>query len=166
MVTSNFFGFNNGYVRDTTILPGKAYWVKVDQACLLILSSSMLKNIVARIKIVPTSEQPPPPPNDDLTEERLPSVYVLEQCYPNPFNPVTIIKYQLPTDSKVTLIIYNLLGQVVNTLTDELQSGGYKSVQWDANNAASGIYFYRLETTSVADPSKSFTQVKKMILLK
>jgi hypothetical protein len=171
IITSSFYCYNGGYKTIDSIKPGSGYWVKVNQAGSLILSSSISKNAAARIKIVPTSEMPPPPPSDGSENEQLSTIYALEQCYPNPFNPVTSIKYQLPSNSKVTLKIYNLLGQEVKTLADGTQPTGFKQVEWNSTNnsgavVASGIYFYRIEATSVADPAKSFTQVKKMILLK
>lgn len=98
--------------------------------------------------------------------ETLPVVYQLEQNYPNPFNPSTMIQYYLPQESNVRLIIFDVLGQVVVKLTDRIEQTGNKSVEWNASNVASGIYFYRLQATSIADPSQRFTQVKKMFLLK
>jgi hypothetical protein len=96
----------------------------------------------------------------------VPKEFVLEQNYPNPFNPATTLRYQLPVDSRVQFTIYNVLGQVVSTLLNEVEPVGYKSVEWNATNFASGVYFYRLEATSVVDPGKTFTQVKKMVLIK
>ena len=90
----------------------------------------------------------------------------LRSNYPNPFNPTTTFNYSLPSDSKVKLTIYSVLGQVVDVLVDAVEEAGYRSVDWNAGSAASGIYFYRLEATSVSDPSKSFTQVKKAMILK
>jgi len=95
-----------------------------------------------------------------------PLSYALDQAYPNPFNPTTTINYSLPQDSRVTLKIYNVLGQVIAMLSDEVQSAGYRSATWVATDAASGIYFYRLEAISIVEPTKSFTQVKKMVLVK
>jgi len=66
----------------------------------------------------------------------------------------------------VKLKIFNVLGQVVATLRDEEESAGYKQIEWNSSAVASGIYFYRLDATSTNDASKSFTQVKKMLLLK
>jgi hypothetical protein len=96
----------------------------------------------------------------------LPKEFALYQNYPNPFNPLTVIRYSLPVNSVVSLKVYNVLGQVVATLADEAQSAGYKTAEWNASNFASGVYFYRLEATSISDPNKSFTQVKKSLLLK
>jgi photosystem II stability/assembly factor-like uncharacterized protein len=97
---------------------------------------------------------------------KLPAHISLEQNYPNPFNPSTTIQYQLPSNSRVSLKVYNLLGQVLTTLTNKTETAGYKSVTWNAASFASGIYFYRLEATSIANPSKTFTSVRKMLLLK
>ena len=109
---------------------------------------------------------PPPPPGIDLENEILPSVYTLEQSFPNPFNSSTVIKFQLPYNSKVKLKIYDLLGQEVETLVNESQSAGNQQVTWNANHVASGLYFYKIEATSIADPSKSYTNIMKMILIK
>ena len=103
----------------------------------------------------------------------MPKQFALEQNYPNPFNPLTVIRYSLPgvgqdgiLSYRVTLKIYNVLGQVVKTLVDEIQDAGYKSVKFDASSLSSGVYFYRMEAVSVSDPSKSFMQVRKLLLLK
>ncbi|MHB1050366.1 MAG: LamG-like jellyroll fold domain-containing protein [Bacteroidota bacterium] len=99
----------------------------------------------------------------------LPTVYALSQNFPNPFNPVTTINYQLPEASSVTITIYNTLGQEVKRLVNEQQIAGYYSVQWNGTNhdnrsVASGMYIYRIEAAG-GDGAK-FTQVKKMMLLK
>jgi hypothetical protein len=85
--------------------------------------------------------------------------YSLEQNYPNPFNPGTTIKWQLPVSSPVTLTVYNIAGQKVATLIDDIQAAGSHSVEWSATDMASGVYFYHLET-------KGFSEIKKMILMK
>jgi len=102
----------------------------------------------------------------DQQKSLLPSVYKLFQSYPNPFNPTATIQYSLATQSRVSLKVYNLLGQLVATLTDGIEEAGYKSVHWNANNFSSGVYFYRIEATSINDRSKTFKQVRKMVLLK
>jgi hypothetical protein len=88
-----------------------------------------------------------------------PEVYTLHQNYPNPFNPSTVIKYDLPRNTKVVLKIYNYLGQEVKTLVDEIQPAGKYTVQLDGKHFASGLYFYSLS-------AESFTDVKKMLLIK
>ncbi|MFI5252198.1 MAG: SdrD B-like domain-containing protein [Bacteroidota bacterium] len=96
----------------------------------------------------------------------LPTYFALNQNYPNPFNPTTSIRYALPVDSHVRLTIYDVLGQVVSTLIDKTVEAGYQSVEWNSTGIASGVYFYRIEATSMTDPAKTFMQVKKMALLK
>jgi hypothetical protein len=95
----------------------------------------------------------------------MPAGFQLDQNYPNPFNPSTTIQYRLPTRSSVRLVIYNVLGQIVNELVNTEQQAGYQSVIWNAN-VSSGLYFYRLEATSLDNPSKRFVETKKMLLLK
>jgi hypothetical protein len=64
------------------------------------------------------------------------------------------------------LKVYNVLGQLVATLVDGVEQAGYKSVEWNASDITSGVYFYRLEATSAVDPGKFYTQVRKMLLLR
>ncbi len=85
--------------------------------------------------------------------------FQLLQNYPNPFNPVTEISYVLPRQADVVLEVYNSVGQKVATLVNGKQSAGHKSVQWNAGNFASGVYYYKLK---VADKEK----IRKMILMK
>jgi carboxypeptidase T len=168
ILTGNIFGYNGSYFITDTIYPGFGYWIKASQEGSLILSTMYMNSLAKnRIKIVASSEMPPPPPAEDaFTTDVIPRDYALDQAYPSPFNPTTTINYQMPEDSKVVLRIYNVLGKLEATLVDENQPAGFQSATWTASSTASGIYFYRLDAVSVADPGKSFTQVKKMILLK
>jgi hypothetical protein len=97
---------------------------------------------------------------------QLPKEYSLEQNYPNPFNPATTLKYALPVQSNVRLVVFNVLGQIVNVLIDEVQEAGYKEVAWNASDGASGVYFYRIEATPISGSQNPFIMVRKMILLK
>ncbi len=96
---------------------------------------------------------------DVETTEELPTAYALDQNYPNPFNPSTKISFSLPEQSNVTLKIFDILGNEVATVINEKRSAGSYSVDWNAGNLSSGIYFYSL----IAD---NFVQTKKMILIK
>jgi hypothetical protein len=89
----------------------------------------------------------------------VPDKFILYQNFPNPFNPVTNIKYQISNNSFVILKIFDILGKVVATLVNEKQTPGTYEVKWDAMICPSGIYFYSLETDN-------FKQTKKMILIK
>jgi hypothetical protein len=95
----------------------------------------------------------------DVPSLKTPTSYGLDENYPNPFNPSTIISYQLPASGHVSLKVYNMLGQEVATLVDAIQDAGFKSVTFDASRLPSGVYFYRLE-------SGTFIQNKKMLLVK
>jgi hypothetical protein len=85
--------------------------------------------------------------------------YSLLQNYPNPFNPITNIEFQIANPEPVNLSVYDLLGNEIKTLIDEDKSAGNYKVEFNGNNLASGIYFYKLTT-------KDFFEYKKMILLK
>ena len=89
----------------------------------------------------------------------VPSTFGLYQNYPNPFNPTTMIGYQLPVAGRVTIIVYDLLGQEVERLVDEVEGAGRHSVPWDGSNRASGVYLVRMNAAT-------FVSTKRMILLK
>lgn len=97
--------------------------------------------------------------NAALTATAFPKTFALGQNYPNPFNPTTEIRFQVPEESHVSLVVYNTLGQRVATLIDDTAPAGEHTVRLDATKLASGVYFYRLT-------SGSFTDIKKMVLLK
>ena len=97
--------------------------------------------------------------------EEIPKEYVLEQNFPNPFNPSTDIRYALPVQSHVQLTIFNILGQEVEKLINEVEDAGNYQKLWTPA-VASGIYFYRLDARSVSDPNRSFSKLKKMLLLR
>jgi hypothetical protein len=89
----------------------------------------------------------------------IPEHFALDQNYPNPFNPVTTIRYQLPETEHVSLKVFNVLGQEVMTLVDEVQRAGYKSVDLNGARLPSGVYIYRMI-------SGAFVTAKKLVLLK
>jgi hypothetical protein len=113
-----------------------------------------------------SSSAAPKNEHDLMQSPRVPMEFALHQNYPNPFNPVTVLSYDLPVSARVKLTIYNILGQLVYTAVDEVQGAGFKSVQWNASNVASGVYIYRMDAVAVNDPSKAFMDVKKMVLIK
>jgi hypothetical protein len=88
-----------------------------------------------------------------------PLVYELAQNYPNPFNPTTKIEYSIPLQSQVELKVFNVVGQEVATLVNEVQKSGVHTVKFGASNFASGVYFYRLV-------AGNFVSVKKMVMVK
>ena len=96
--------------------------------------------------------------------EPIPDTFSLHQNFPNPFNPITTIYYDLPLDGKIEIIIHDILGRKVTTLVSGYYEKGYKTVQWkgldqNGNKVSSGIYFYSLI-------SKDVRVSKKMVYLK
>jgi hypothetical protein len=89
----------------------------------------------------------------------VPKVFALEQNYPNPFNPTTIIRYDIPKDTRVKIVVFDMLGRQVKTLVDEETSSGRYKVQFNASDLSSGVYFYRLLTSD-------FIQTKKLLLMR
>ncbi len=98
------------------------------------------------------------------TPDALPRQFSLDQNYPNPFNPATTIRFTLPMNAKVSLKVYNMLGQQVADLLENQLMPGTHAVTFNANALASGVYFYRIEATG-ADGTR-FINVKKLMLLK
>jgi len=99
-----------------------------------------------------------------IIDGTFPITYKLYNAYPNPFNPKTTLHYDLPEDAMVNITIYDMMGRVVNTLINESQSAGYKSIQWNATNnigqpVSAGLYLYTIQ-------AGQFTETKKMVLLK
>jgi len=104
------------------------------------------------------------PINEIITRIRdqklqIPALFKLEQNFPNPFNPITIIKYEIPKTSFVSIKVYNELGNELATLVNENKSAGNYSIEFNAGNLASGIYFYTMQ-------AGSFVETKKLVLLK
>ena len=95
----------------------------------------------------------------------IPEDFSLSQNYPNPFNPTTTIRYGLPEESNVKVMIYNLLGQLVTTLTDEVKKAGYYDDVFNAGRLASGTYLVSIYSESTMSKRK-YSTVKKMMLIK
>jgi hypothetical protein len=90
--------------------------------------------------------------------------YTVYPNYPNPFNPITTLRYDLPEDANVNITIYDMMGRIVNNLVSRQQNAGYKSIQWNATNnegqpVSAGLYLYTIQ-------AGKFRQTKKMVLLK
>jgi hypothetical protein len=94
----------------------------------------------------------------------IPSDFSMLSAYPNPFNPVTHIGFEVPTESIVQISIFDLKGQEVETLVNELTLAGTYSINWNANNVASGVYFVHF--TASGDGFTSVSQIQKLMLIK
>jgi len=99
----------------------------------------------------------------NLTEETgVPENYSLSQNYPNPFNPTTTIEYQIPTESKVLIVIYDLLGRKIKTLVNDTKIAGLYRIIWDGTNinnrtSASGVYLIKMD-------ADNFKETRKLLL--
>ena len=106
----------------------------------------------------------PENPDQNVVAAQVPEGFVLDQNFPNPFNPSTSIQYGLDKDTQVKLTIYNMLGQEVRTLVDGFQSAGFKSVSWDGRDAlgqpvSAGVYLYKLQAgNQVLSKKMAFTK--------
>ncbi len=102
--------------------------------------------------------------NDTLEEQALPKAYTLEQNFPNPFNPITTINYNLPQTTKVTVTVFDMMGREVRILVNSVEQAGYKTVIWDSMDSygqpvSGGIYILNIQ-------AGKFSQTKKMVLLR
>lgn len=97
--------------------------------------------------------------SNEVEVEIVPNEFKLFQNYPNPFNPVTNIKFALPKPAKVTLVVYNLVGEKVADLLNEDKEAGFYDVKFEGNSFSSGVYIFRLT-------AEDFVQTKKMTLIK
>ncbi len=94
-----------------------------------------------------------------------PESYALQAAYPNPFNPSTQIKFDLPEGGLVSLAVYDVLGRMVADLVKDYREAGYHSATWNATNVSSGVYFARL-TVSNELGQVQFTKMNKLVLMK
>jgi beta-glucanase (GH16 family) len=111
---------------------------------------------------------------DVKADPNIPIQFELFQNYPNPFNPETIIAYSIPYDSHVNIILYNVLGEKVADLVNEVKQTGYHELLFNAANFPSGIYFYKIQARNLTsgfssikqDASQIFVKTKKMVLMR
>lgn len=98
-----------------------------------------------------------------IVGQRSPTVFSLAQNYPNPLRDLAVIRYQLPKSTHTTLRIYNLAGQIVRTLVDQVEAPGYYLVRWDREDdlgrkVSAGVYFYQLKASE-------YTRTRKLVVV-
>ena len=154
-ITSNS-DYNHAYQQITTNFPDSPY---------LALSASYLNSSSCADIFILGRENPTVAVNEQILPSNETNV-ILHQNFPNPFNPSdagrgpqTTISYSLPYPSKTSLSIYNIKGELIETLFDGEQQAGYHSIVWDAKDVSSGIYLYQIKTDG-------FTDVKKCVIMK
>lgn len=102
---------------------------------------------------------------DENTRGALPKSFALRQNYPNPFNPSTKISYSLPSNSRVKIEIFNMLGQSAGILVNSEKSAGFYEINWNAENLPSGIYLISIKAVGISS-KESFTLTRKALLIK
>lgn len=151
LITSQIFTYDGiNYTNVDTIRPGKGYWIKANSDATLIFSqNTVLSN---KINILLLNETPPSPPSENSNSSLLtPDRFLLHNAYPNPFNPSTKIKIDVPENSNVELSVYNILGQKVKTLLNTNLSAGSYEIEWNGSSEtnsklSSGVYFIKMLT--------------------
>jgi len=103
---------------------------------------------------------------DEKKSRIIPSAFALNQNYPNPFNPITTISYSLPMECKVKIEIFNILGQRVAVLFDNIKQAGNHHQYFNASALSSGVYFYSLTARPVSNNGAGYMSNKKMLLIK
>ena len=106
-------------------------------------------------------------PGGQLNSDRdqvLPNQLILHPNFPNPFNPITTLRYDIPQDGLINITIYDMMGKTVKTLVNSSKTAGYQSIQWNATNdrnepVSAGLYLYTIQ-------AGEFRQTRKMVLLK
>ena len=95
----------------------------------------------------------------------IPDNFQLDQAYPNPFNPITTVQFEIPIDVDMTLAVYDIQGRLVTYLSKGFMSAGYYESVWDASRHSSGLYFIHLKAID-SDHSIQFNELQKIMLVK
>ncbi|HDY86979.1 MAG TPA: choice-of-anchor D domain-containing protein, partial [bacterium] len=159
--------YNNGVLEIATALLDNKYTAVFEQPYILSELSirndiQNVSNIIVHYKVREIGDNTISTGTASLSGDLLikkPSEFALMQNIPNPFNPTTIIEYKIPVETHVRLVIFNVSGQQVAVLKNDIEAPGKYSVIWNSNDMPSGLYFYRLRTGG-------FNETKKMMLVK
>jgi WD40 repeat protein len=147
--------------------PGSFFWVSVSDNGSTVIASG--KRVHARTfgnggevynVYIDTADVPLGIGNNSIPVE-----FKLHQNFPNPFNPVTQINYNIPADARVKIILFDAIGREVKTLVDKFQKGGGYSILLNAEDLSSGVYFYKISVTGNGTGAM-FTDTKKLVLIK
>jgi hypothetical protein len=163
---NNFYADTNAYYRNTRWLTDHP-WSTSSYKSTLINVGQNIATLTGILDYSFSNYKLEPRKNSDFgaitgvyqVADVLPKQYELTQNYPNPFNPSTTIQFSIPEAGKVSLKVFNLLGQQVASLMDGVQNAGRYNVRFDASKLSTGVYFYQLQT-------ENFRSIKKMMLLK
>jgi len=151
LIFPQLLGQNDSLMITATYTPSSSFIVERDTLAIL----SNAGNSTAKISLYGIGRNPVGvEENDDIVTD-----FTLSQNFPNPFNPTTKIKYSVPIQSHVKLVVYNSLGEVIRTLVDQTKEKGNYVVNFNGENLSSGIYFCRMY-------AGDYNQVRKLILIK
>ncbi len=156
--------YYNGYVVKSAISRGIVpfYWDTnmglFNRSTGVVLDYGVLDSIMAGAGILTYIH--------DKTKSGSPNEFRLAQSYPNPFNPSTMINYQIPTTGYVTIKVYDVLGREVGTLVNEIEVPGQYEARFDASNLPSGVYFYELQVEDPVRGTGTYHDTKKLLLLR
>lgn len=155
--TNEFFSTTGADGKYSLRLPRASYALTVEAPSYLTLTAGGIAvdsaGLVLNVLLNPVAIGIPP------DTERRPAMFVLENAYPNPFNPSTVIGYQLPVSSEVRIVVLDLLGNEVAVLVNERKAAGRHEVRFDGSGLSSGAYFCRLA-------AEGFAKVRKLLLAK
>ncbi len=155
--------FNLGYIHTELLsdaAKGKEYYDELKTKFPDDMLTRETQLLLGEIENVPIKESK----KDSTSITRKPTIAALLENYPNPFNPSTLINYQLPEQGRVSIKVYDLLGREVANLVDGMKETGYYSVTFDGSKLSSGIYFIRM--TIQPQEGAAVVQVRKMVLTK
>jgi len=149
---------NDGYRIDSVLVDNVSIGDTTNYTFRNINSEHKIRATFRRVDLVTAVKHP---------SENLPAAFALSQNYPNPFNPSTTISYQISAVSVVTVQVVDVLGKEVATIVNGRREAGVYTVRWNAGNAPSGMYFYRLQARPIeAGQVGEFVETRKMILLR
>ena len=97
-------------------------------------------------------------------------IFNMKNNFPNPFNPITTLRYELPEDGLVNITVYDMIGNVINQLVNEVQNSGYKSIQWNATNnqgqpVSAGVYLYTIEAGDFRQTKNDIVKIELFLLI-
>ncbi len=150
----------NYYSGSQEIAPKPVFRYQTGDSCLMIYSEEGPKNMISSAGCTGV------PIGLIHQNNEVPSEFRLMQNYPNPFNPATKITFSVPLKTHINLKVYDIQGREVAVLADSEYSSGNYEVNFDASSLASGVYFCRLEAAQTGNAAGSFSDIKKMVLLK
>jgi PKD repeat protein len=168
-INSQVFAWNAGqavHEAVSDLVSQKGYWVSVDQACELTLTTSSVQGSVNSSPALISTRMLPPPPMSGITSQTMdvPESFCLQQNYPNPFNGHTSIQVDIPVESNVSLCVYNTLGKKIRTLFSGRKMAGSHHYVWNGRDdkgteCSSGTYFLKVDAAD-------YHEMKKMLYLR